>query len=95
MPKAITAGQSLQVRLELSAASQAIIIPRGNFFHAFGGKYVFVMNENGQAADKRQIRIGRQNPSYYEVLDGLMKGEKIITSSYEAFKDYESITIVE
>ncbi|MFT4666602.1 MAG: HlyD family secretion protein [Polaribacter sp.] len=93
-PKSIAAGQSLQIRLELSAASQAIIIPRGNFFHSFGGKYVFVMNENEESAEKRQIRIGRQNPSHYEVLDGLMKGEQIITSSYEAFKDYESVSIV-
>lgn len=92
-PESITTGQSLQVRLELSAASQAILLPRGNFFHSFGGKYVFVMNEEGNTATKRQIKIGRQNPSHYEVLDGLMKGEQVITSSYEAFKAYEIISV--
>jgi HlyD family secretion protein len=92
-PSAITIGQSVQVRLELSESKQALIIPRGAFFHSFGGKYVYVLNELGEA-EKRQIRIGRQNPSYYEVLDGLMKGEQIITSSYEAFKDFETITII-
>ena len=93
-PKDIRTGLSLQVRLELSEASQAIMIPRGNFFHAFGGQYVFVMNGTGEAI-KRKIRIGRQNPSYYEVLEGLDVGEQIITSSYEAYKNFETITITE
>jgi len=93
-PSAIRTGLSLQVRLELSAASTAIMIPRGNFFHAFGGQYVFVMNDEG-TAQKRKIRIGRQNPSYYEVLEGLDAGEEIITSSYESYKNFETITITE
>ncbi|MFT5765910.1 MAG: HlyD family secretion protein [Saprospiraceae bacterium] len=93
-PKAITTGLSLQARLELSETSKAMIIPRGSFFNTFGGQYVFVLNNDNQA-EKRKIRIGRQNPSHYEVLDGLMEGEKIITSSYEAFKNFETITITE
>jgi HlyD family secretion protein len=93
-PSAIRTGLSLQVRLELSEASQAIMIPRGNFFHAFGGQYVFVMNGEGKA-QKRKIRIGRQNPSYYEVLEGLDAGEQFITSSYESYKNFETITITE
>ena len=54
----------------------------------------FVMNDEG-TAQKRKIRIGRQNPSYYEVLEGLDAGEEIITSSYEAYKNFETITITE
>jgi HlyD family secretion protein len=91
-PGDIRTGLSLQVRLELSETSKAIIIPRGNFFHTFGGQYVFVLNEEG-GARKRKIRIGRQNPSYYEVLEGLDIGEEIITSSYESYKNFETITI--
>jgi len=91
-PENIRTGLSLQVRLELSETNTAIIIPRGNFFHAFGGQYVYVLDENVKA-HKRKIRIGRQNPSYYEVLEGLEVGEKFITSSYESYKNFETITI--
>ena len=91
-PENIRTGLSLQVRLELSETNTAVIIPRGNFFHAFGGQYVFVLDENAKA-HKRKIRIGRQNPSYYEVLEGLEVGEEFITSSYESYKNFETITI--
>jgi HlyD family secretion protein len=92
VPESITNGQSLQIRLELSAASQATLIPRGNFYQTSGGRFVFVM-EGEDMAVRRDIRIGRQNPSYYEVLEGLSPGERIITSSYDAFRDFESIQL--
>jgi HlyD family secretion protein len=92
IPEDITIGQSLQVRLELSKAQQSLMIPRGNYFQASGGQYVFVLDDQGQA-HKRHIKLGNQNPSYYQVLDGLVKGEKIITSSYQDFKNFETIQI--
>lgn len=92
VPKSITIGQSLQVRLELSKAQQSLMIPRGNFFQASGGQYVFVLDQKGEA-HKRFIKLGNQNPSYYQVLEGLEKGERFISSSYEAFKNYETILI--
>ena len=92
MPKNLTTGLSLQVRLELSAARKAVMIPRGAYFHSFGGQYVFVLAENDQAI-KRKIRIGRQNPSHYEVLDGLEAGEEFISSSYDLYKDFEQISL--
>ena len=92
VPEAITIGQSLQVRLELSKAKQSIMIPRGNYFQASGGQYVFVLDGKGEA-HKRYIKIGNQNPSYYQVLEGLEKGERFITSSYDNFKNFETIEI--
>lgn len=92
VPEAITIGQSLQVRLELSKAKQSIMIPRGNYFQASGGQYVFVLDGKGEA-HKRSIKIGNQNPSYYQVLEGLEKGERFITSSYDNFKNFETIEI--
>ncbi|MDU8886940.1 HlyD family efflux transporter periplasmic adaptor subunit [Yeosuana sp. MJ-SS3] len=91
-PKAITIGQSLQVRLELSKAQRSLLIPRGNYFQSSGGQYVFVINNEGEAT-KRYIKLGSQNPSYYQVLEGLNEGEEFISSSYEDFKNYESIKI--
>jgi HlyD family secretion protein len=91
-PEAITIGQSLQVRLELSKAQRSIMIPRGSYFQSSGGQYVFVLDENNQA-HKRFIKLGSQNPSYYQVLEGLSVGEEFITSSYDAYKNYESIKI--
>lgn len=92
VPKSVTIGQSLQVRLELSKAQKSLMIPRGNYFQASGGQFVFVLDENGEA-HKRYVKLGRQNPSYYQVLEGLSEGERFITSSYEDFKNYETIKI--
>ncbi len=91
-PKAITIGQSLQVRLELSKAQKSIMIPRGSYFQSSGGQYVYVLNGKG-GATKRYIKLGSQNPSYYQVLEGLSVGDEFISSSYDDFKNYESIKI--
>jgi len=91
-PISITNGQSLQVRLELSKAQKSILIPRGSYFQSSGGQFVYVLNNKGEAY-KRHIKLGSQNPSYYQVLEGLEAGETIITSSYDAFKNYESIKL--
>jgi len=92
IPASISNGMSLQARVELSKAREAILIPRGSYFQSAGGQFVFVIDDKNEA-HKRSIRIGRQNPSYYEVLEGLEAGERIITSSYEMYKNYELIEI--
>jgi len=92
VPEDVTIGQNVQVRLELSKAQKSIMIPRGNFFQSSGGQYVFVIDGNG-SAHKRYIKLGNQNPSFYQVLEGLSAGEEFITSSYEAYKNYETIKI--
>ncbi|MDT0554080.1 efflux RND transporter periplasmic adaptor subunit [Urechidicola vernalis] len=92
VPKAITIGQNIQVRLELSKAQKSVLIPRGNFFQSSGGQFVYVLDGEGRA-HKRIIKLGSQNPSYYQVLEGLNPGEEIVTSSYDAFKNYETIRI--
>ncbi len=91
-PSAITIGQSLQVRLELSKSQKSLLIPRGNYFQSSGGQYVFVLDGSGEA-HKRYIKLGSQNPSYYQVLEGLGEGEEFVSSSYDEFKNYESIKI--
>jgi HlyD family secretion protein len=92
VPASVTLGQSLQVRLELSKAQRSLMIPRGNYFQSSGGQYVFVLDGEGEA-HKRFIKLGNQNPSYYQVLEGLEKGEQFITSSYDDYKNYETILI--
>ena len=91
-PESVTIGQSLQVRLELSKAQKSLLIPRGSYFQSSGGQFVYVLDGN-QEAHKRFIKLGSQNPSYYQVLEGLSEGEEIITSSYDEYKNYESIKI--
>jgi len=91
-PKAITIGQSLQVRLELSKSQKSLMISRGNYFQSSGGQYVYVLDGQGEA-HKRMIKLGSQNPSYYQVLEGLNEGEQFISSSYDDFKNYETIKI--
>lgn len=88
-PDNLRRGQTLRIRLELGKSSKAIILPRGGFYQTTGGNWVYLVNEDGSEAYKQQIRLGRQNPKYFEVLDGLQPGNKVITSSYDTFGDNE------
>lgn len=90
-PDNIRTGQTYHTKLELGQSAEAILIPKGGFFQSTGGQWVYVLNETGNEAEKRSIRIGKQNPQYYEVLEGLKSGEKVITSSYDLFGDNDKI----
>ncbi|WP_343487289.1 efflux RND transporter periplasmic adaptor subunit [Allomuricauda sp. d1] len=92
-PETIRAGQSYNIRLQLGASSDALLLPKGGFFTSTGGQWVFVVNPNGDEALKRDIRIGKQNSRYYEVLDGLQPGEQVITSNYDSFGEAERIVL--
>ena len=92
-PENIRTGQTYYLDLELGQPEQAVIIPRGTFFQTTGGQWIFVLDKGGERAYRRPIRIGRQNPQYYEVLEGLEPGERIVTSGYEAFKDNEVLVL--
>ncbi|MFN2394269.1 MAG: efflux RND transporter periplasmic adaptor subunit [Bacteroidales bacterium] len=85
IPEGIRRGQTIQLRLEFSGVADAIIIPRGGFYQETGGNWIYVLDPSGSQATKRSIRIGRQNIHHYEVLEGLEPGERVITSSYDAF----------
>ncbi|MBQ6072838.1 MAG: HlyD family efflux transporter periplasmic adaptor subunit [Bacteroidales bacterium] len=86
-PDNIRAGQTYYLNLQLGQPEEAVIIPRGTFYQKTGGKWIYVVNKEGTKAVKREIRIGRQNPQYYEVLEGLEPGEKVITSGYDNYGD--------
>ena len=86
-PDNIRAGQTYYLNLQLGQPEEAVIIPRGTFYQKTGGKWIYVVSKDGNKAVKREIRIGRQNPQYYEVLEGLEPGEQVITSSYDTYGD--------
>ena len=92
-PENIRTGQPYYIDLELGQPEQAVIIPRGTFFQTTGGQWIFVLSADGSKAYRRPIRIGRQNPQHYEVLEGLEPGERVVTSGYEAFKDNEVLVM--
>ena len=88
-PANIRTGQTYYLNLQLGQPESAILIPRGTFYQKTGGKWIYVVSPEGDKAVKREIRIGRQNPQFYEVLEGLEPGEKVITSGYDNFGDNE------
>lgn len=92
-PEGITRGQTLHIRLELGDISEALLLPKGGFYQTTGGNWVYVVDKSGETAVKRRIRLGRQNPEVYEVLEGLEPGEKVITSSYESFGDMDRLVL--
>ena len=92
-PKNIRTGQTYYINLELGQPTESLIIPKGTFFQNTGGNWIFVLDQDEKKAYRRQIKIGRQNPQYYEVLEGLEPGEKVIVSSYEAYKNNEILIL--
>ena len=88
-PANIRTGQTYYLNLQLGQPESAVLIPRGTFYQKTGGKWIYVVSPEGGKAVKREIRIGRQNPLFYEVLEGLSPGEKVIVSGYESFGDNE------
>ncbi len=92
-PASIRTGQTYYVDLQLGESKQAILIPKGTFYSVTGGNWIFVLDKDGKKAYRRNIRIGRQNPEYYEVLEGLEPGERVIVSGYESYKDNEILIL--
>lgn len=92
-PENIRTGQTYYLNLQLGQSAEDILIPRGSFYQNTGGKWVYVLNADGTKATKRSVRIGRQNPQYYEVLEGLAPGDKVIISSYDSFGDKDELLI--
>jgi len=92
-PESIRRGQSLQIRLALSDETTALLLKKGGFYQQTGGNWVFVLDANGTAAYRRDIQLGRQNPDYYEILDGLQPGDRVIISNYEGYDKIQQLNV--
>jgi HlyD family secretion protein len=93
VPKGIRRGQTLQIQLALSEEKQALRLPRGGFYEKTGGNWIFKVSSDGTTAYKTDIQLGNQNPDYYEVLQGLKAGDKVITSSYENYGNMQELVL--
>ncbi len=93
VPKGIRRGQTLQILLALSDATQAVILPKGGFYQQTGGNWIFKVNESGTMAYKVNIQLGRYNTEYFEVLEGLKPGDKVVTSSYENYGNIQELVL--
>ncbi len=92
-PANMHTGQTYYIRLQLGNPQKALLLPRGSFFQQTGGQWIFVLSDDGKYALKRNIKIGRQNPKYYELLEGLKPGEKVIVSDYSNFGDNQRLEL--
>ncbi|MCF8243890.1 MAG: HlyD family efflux transporter periplasmic adaptor subunit [Saprospiraceae bacterium] len=92
-PNSIKRGQSISVKLQLSAEEDAVLLARGGFYQTTGGNWVYVLDEASGNAIKQTIRLGRQNPNFYEVLEGLKPGDKVITNSYDTYGDKDVLIL--
>lgn len=93
VPQGIRRGQTLQIRLALSDETQAVLLPKGGFYQATGGNWIFKVSADGKTAYKTDIQLGRQNPDYYEVIQGLNTGDKVVTSSYENYGTMQELVL--
>lgn len=93
VPKGIRRGQTLQIRLAFSDEVQAVQVAKGGFYQQTGGNWIFKVSDDGKTAYKVDIQLGRQNPDFYEVLDGLKPGDKVVTSSYENYGNMQELVL--
>jgi HlyD family secretion protein len=92
-PETIRRGQTLQIRIALGDETEAMIIPRGGFYQQTGGNWIFKVSKDGGKAYRIPIRIGRQNPDHYEVLEGLEPGDRVVVNSYENYGEIQELVI--
>lgn len=92
-PRGIRRGQTVHIKLRLGGVSTAVLVENGGFVASTGGQWIFVVDTLAGVAERRQIKIGRQNPLYLELFDGVKPGDRVITSSYENYLDYEKLVI--
>lgn len=92
-PEGIRRGQNLQVRLALSDATNAVLLPRGGFYQKTGGNWIFKLSKDGKTAHRAELSIGRQNPDFYELKAGLVPGDRVIISGYEAYGDMQELVL--
>ncbi|NEM97051.1 efflux RND transporter periplasmic adaptor subunit [Pontibacter burrus] len=92
-PEGIRRGQTLQLKLNLNDGGKAVLLPRGGFYQSTGGNWIFVVDKSGTFAEKRTIKLGRQNPNHYEVIEGLQPGEKVIVSSYDSYGNIDRLEL--
>jgi HlyD family secretion protein len=90
-PSGIHVGQAIDLKVELGGASEALMLPNGPFYQDTGGNWVFVVTPDGHSAVKRNVRMGRRNPQFVEILDGLSAGEKVIVSGYQAYQKMDRV----
>ena len=90
-PTGIHVGQAIDMRIELGGAQQAVMLPNGPFYQDTGGNWIFVVTPDGSAAIRRNVKLGRRNPEFVEVTEGLKPGERAIVSGYEAFLKMDRI----
>jgi HlyD family secretion protein len=93
VPPGIRRGQTLQIRLALSDETTALLVPKGGFYQQTGGNWIFKVSESGKTAYRVDIQLGRQNPDYYEVIQGLKPGDKVVTSSYENYGSMQELIL--
>jgi len=92
-PPDLRRGQTLNIRLQLGDLTEALLLPRGGFWDKTGGNWVYKLDASGKTATKHPVRLGRYNPEFYEILEGLVPGDKVITSPYESFGDMDRLVL--
>jgi HlyD family secretion protein len=93
IPEQIRIGQTARIHLELGESEDALLLPKGGFYQSTGGQWVYVVDPSGDFAERRKVRMGRQNPRFYEILEGLEPGEKVIVSDYENFGNADKLIL--
>lgn len=93
MPDNVRVGKSFRVQIELGQPEDALVIPRGNFYQATGGQWIYRLNEDGTRARRVPLTIGRQNPQQYEVTGGLQPGDRVIVTGYDSFGEAEELVL--
>jgi HlyD family secretion protein len=91
VPASLRRGQTVTVELSFSSPSESLIVSKGSFYQHTAGRWVYLIDEDGETAKRADVRLGRQNPRQVEVLEGLREGDRIVASGYDSFNDVDEL----
>jgi HlyD family secretion protein len=91
VPESLKRGQTLTVELSFGSPSTSLLVSKGGFYNQTSGRWVYLVSKDGKTARRATVRLGRQNPREVEVLEGLKEGDRIITSSYDAYNGVDEL----
>jgi HlyD family secretion protein len=90
-PAGLRQSQRVSARILIEERPDVLMLPRGPFLEAHGGRHAYVVDDG--IATRRAIRIGVTSVASVEILEGLEIGERVVIAGSADFEQAETVRI--
>lgn len=90
-PEGLRQNQRVSARLLIDEKPNTLMLPRGSFVEADGGRFAYVLRDG--VAVRTPIRLGATSVNAVEILSGLRQGDKVVIAGTETFENAERVSI--